>query len=348
MSDLYDTLGSIGYKRNNKPILHSTTAEFNHNSQIDDSQHLEALNGAMEKHGYRHIPQGVLPTWVKHDNDDDAISLHHKAKGEGHRLFHMTDNVSESLEEGFEILVQHPTGLGHIARVAAKTNNAARDMIDNLKSKYPKHHIMVRNKHTGLSQIYRPHKEVTEKTKMKTLTQMFEAKWPKEKPIRNVPSIDKYTGDSDEHFDTAKKVYPNDKATQHWLAYRNHTTDGNKERAEFHRQKALSMKESLMESWGTLSREAKDLVLHADNSRDLHRQSKAPIVQNLAKKMQKGTYDHERAKKLWAYHADRAAHSFSQQSGSSTPWHKQFSTGVRKEAATYWADAHRDGLKDAT
>lgn len=90
-----------------------------------------------------------------------------------------------------------------------------------------------------------------------------------------------------------------------------------------------------------LSDKAHALVMHADNDRHLHNTSHAPIVKNLEKKMKKGVYDHEKAKKLWGYHADRAAQSWTKEHGHvGTKWHEHFPMKVRKEAAGHFADQH--------
>lgn len=96
-----------------------------------------------------------------------------------------------------------------------------------------------------------------------------------------------------------------------------------------------------------LSNEAKDLILFADNDRDLHRQSTQPILKNLAKKKIKGNYDSDFAKKLWGYHADRAAQKLTKDHGDEHDiWHKKYSPSVRKEAAGHWEEFHRDSLED--
>jgi hypothetical protein len=100
------------------------------------------------------------------------------------------------------------------------------------------------------------------------------------------------------------------------------------------------------ESWDKMSDDAKELVLHADNESHMHHSSEMPIKRNLSAKFRKGKYDHEKAPKLWAYHADRAAQSYSKRHGTpDQPWHKMFSPGVRKEAAKHWADRHHDDMK---
>jgi hypothetical protein len=61
-----------------------------------------------------------------------------------------------------------------------------------------------------------------------------------------------------------------------------------------------TIKESieLKENWNSMSHEARDLVLHADNNALLHRSSHEPIIKNLKHKMSKGIYDPEKAKSL--------------------------------------------------
>ena len=102
----------------------------------------------------------------------------------------------------------------------------------------------------------------------------------------------------------------------------------------------------LQENYGDMSHAAKELVLHADNDHHLYHSSHTPIVKNLSKKMKKGTYHPEKAKKLWQYHADRAAQSYAKHHGDGTPWHKMFSTSDRKAAASHWEDMHRHELHE--
>lgn len=96
-----------------------------------------------------------------------------------------------------------------------------------------------------------------------------------------------------------------------------------------------------------MSHEAHELVLHGDNTEHLYRQSHQPIMDNLRKKMKKGTYDPHKAKKLWGYHADRAAQDYHREHGSKdTPWHKMFTPKHRQEAAAHWEAANRGDLKE--
>jgi nuclear transport factor 2 (NTF2) superfamily protein len=96
-----------------------------------------------------------------------------------------------------------------------------------------------------------------------------------------------------------------------------------------------------------LSHEANELVLYGDNTHHLYTSSHMPIVKNLAKKIKKGTYDHEKAKQLWGYHADRAAKSYHKEFGSpGQKWHQMFTPEHRKEAAAHWADEQHAMIKN--
>lgn len=91
--------------------------------------------------------------------------------------------------------------------------------------------------------------------------------------------------------------------------------------------------------------QAKKLILYGDNDGHLEHTSRKPIVKNLAKKISKGVYDHEKAKKLWGYHADRAAQSYTKEHGhAGQKWHELFSTKHRRAAAAHWADEHHAGV----
>lgn len=87
---------------------------------------------------------------------------------------------------------------------------------------------------------------------------------------------------------------------------------------------------------------AHELVLHADNHAQLHHSSHQPIIKNLKKKAKSGKYDSEKAKKLWGYHADRAAQTYHKEHGDKhSKWHHMFSTSDRKQAAAHWEAHHR-------
>lgn len=84
--------------------------------------------------------------------------------------------------------------------------------------------------------------------------------------------------------------------------------------------------------------EARELHLYCENDGDLYRQQVEPIRKNLRKKMEKGIYDHEKAKKLWMYLADNCARKYVKEFGGGMPWHKMFSTADRREVAKEFAD----------
>lgn len=113
----------------------------------------------------------------------------------------------------------------------------------------------------------------------------------------------------------------------------------------------LAKEETIIEKYEGMehmSDAAHELVAHADNSAQLHHGSHMPIINNLKKKMKKGVYDSEKAKKLWHYHADRAAQSYHKEYGDkSVPWHKMFTTADRKQAAAHWEHHHKDELNES-
>lgn len=87
----------------------------------------------------------------------------------------------------------------------------------------------------------------------------------------------------------------------------------------------------------------RELHLYAGNHADLHRQRIQPIIANLAKKHAKGTYDHEKAKKLWKYAADDAAQKYTKEHGGrGNASYGSFSPADRKEVASRMADEHAE------
>ena len=82
--------------------------------------------------------------------------------------------------------------------------------------------------------------------------------------------------------------------------------------------------------------EVDELRLFADNNPQLYTSSAVPIMKNLSKKFKKGVYDNELAKKLWKYHADRAAKAYGEENG--VDGLRTFTPADRREAAAEWAD----------
>jgi hypothetical protein len=107
--------------------------------------------------------------------------------------------------------------------------------------------------------------------------------------------------------------------------------------------------EARKKNLGEESSGSRELRLFADNDRDLHRQSMQPIRDNLGRKIDKGTYDPEKAKTLWGYHADRAAQSYVKAHGApGEKWHQMFSPATRREAAAHWEADEYDDIKDGS
>lgn len=86
--------------------------------------------------------------------------------------------------------------------------------------------------------------------------------------------------------------------------------------------------------------EERELLLYCENDGDIYRQQISMIEKNLDKKLAKGVYDHEKAKKLWGYAADNCAKKYVKEFGSENglPWHKMFSTADRRAVAKAFAD----------
>ena len=98
----------------------------------------------------------------------------------------------------------------------------------------------------------------------------------------------------------------------------------------------------LREDWDAMSHEAKELVLHGDNVQHLN--SHSHVVNVLYRKNAAGVYNHEKAKKLWKYHADNVARDYAKTHSyaGGKDWHKLFSPAHRNEVASHYADRARD------
>lgn len=94
--------------------------------------------------------------------------------------------------------------------------------------------------------------------------------------------------------------------------------------------------------------EVNKLYLYCENDEPLYRQQRQSIEKNLTKKLEKGVYDHEKAKKLWGYFAESCAKKYAKEFGSDfltdrtgVPWSKMFSTADRRAVAAKFADHFR-------
>ena len=72
----------------------------------------------------------------------------------------------------------------------------------------------------------------------------------------------------------------------------------------------------------------RELELYANNDGNLYRQREVPIMKNLIKKIEKGTYDHKKAKKLWKYWSDDASKRYGKEYGY------RFTPDVRRAVAS--------------
>jgi hypothetical protein len=61
---------------------------------------------------------------------------------------------------------------------------------------------------------------------------------------------------------------------------------------------------------------AREIQLYADNDSTLYFQRKLPILKNLQKKYQKGTFDVNKAAKLWQYYVEAAMQKYNKDFGS--------------------------------
>lgn len=89
-----------------------------------------------------------------------------------------------------------------------------------------------------------------------------------------------------------------------------------------------------------MSHEATELLLYIENDGDLYRRQTVPIMKNLTKKWDKGTYNHTLAKKLWGYLAESGAKAYCRDHcGPGDKWNNIFSVSCRKEVARDLADS---------
>lgn len=88
------------------------------------------------------------------------------------------------------------------------------------------------------------------------------------------------------------------------------------------------------------------LKIFIDNDGDLYRQQKVPMYKNLSKKMIKGTYDKELAKKLMMYLVEAGAKKYAKEAGPNAVWHEMFSMADRKQVASELVDDFEDAFKN--
>lgn len=94
--------------------------------------------------------------------------------------------------------------------------------------------------------------------------------------------------------------------------------------------------------------DAHELVLYGVNDSRLYHQSAQPIMQNLRKKIAKGTYNATLALKLWEYHAERAAKAYEREFMNPGDWKRVFPPAVRREAAKEFARQYDEELRGSS
>jgi light-regulated signal transduction histidine kinase (bacteriophytochrome) len=83
---------------------------------------------------------------------------------------------------------------------------------------------------------------------------------------------------------------------------------------------------------------AREIELYADNDSQLYYQRRKPILVNLAKKYKKGTFDIDKAAKLWRYYIDAALQKYNKEFGSrGDKWSDLLSTHDRQLLALEYA-----------
>ena len=84
---------------------------------------------------------------------------------------------------------------------------------------------------------------------------------------------------------------------------------------------------------------AREIELYADNDSLLYFQRRKPILINLSKKYKKGTYDVQKAAKLWRYYIDAALEKYNKEFGSrGDKWYDLMSVPDRNLLALEYAE----------
>jgi hypothetical protein len=84
---------------------------------------------------------------------------------------------------------------------------------------------------------------------------------------------------------------------------------------------------------------ARELHIFIENDRDLYRQQLQPIQKNLITKVARGTYNHEKAVKMFMYLAESGAKKYAKEvGGHPDEWSRIFTVPTRKLVATAMRD----------
>lgn len=94
---------------------------------------------------------------------------------------------------------------------------------------------------------------------------------------------------------------------------------------------------------------ARELGLYIENESDLSpwgpRGQGRDIAKNLVRKMRKGTYDPDKAPKLWSYLTEAAAKRYAKEFGVAREWSRTFTPATREMVAVSLARGFEDRYK---
>lgn len=86
----------------------------------------------------------------------------------------------------------------------------------------------------------------------------------------------------------------------------------------------------------------RELVLYAENDFITYSYSILPACENLKKKVTKGVYDREKAKKLFNHVATFAAKRYAKEFANEADWFRIFTAETRRQAAVELLDSFTD------
>lgn len=90
----------------------------------------------------------------------------------------------------------------------------------------------------------------------------------------------------------------------------------------------------------------RELTLYATNDSQTYHRSTLPTVENLRRKMKRGTYDPARAPRAWEYVAEFAARRYAQEFARPAEWCIIFTAATRRAVALELAEYYTDHLPE--
>jgi len=91
---------------------------------------------------------------------------------------------------------------------------------------------------------------------------------------------------------------------------------------------------------------ARELVLYVTNDSDLYHRQAILIMDNLARKMRRGQYDHDLAVKAWAWLANAGAKKYAKEFATASEWAAIFSPATRLMAAQELRDHYDEDVRE--